>query len=202
MEETIKVISEAGKEAIAVVINKTTGDNHPEYERAVVLGTTEAIKEIAKSDVKEATRIYQQIKNTREQRDFLNFSRVLRKFASLVQTKPKEPPDESNDFFWNMFDYAKEVSHDQMQDLIAKILASEYNNPKTYSTHTLQVIKSTDAKILDDFSKLLGCNLKNRGILKDLFTSTETYISLGLNYSDFLNLQNIYLRVLPYHQFP
>lgn len=187
----IDVISEAGKEAITLVINKTTGDNHPEYEKAVIEGTAEAIKDLAKSDSSTAVRIYENIKAKREQRNFLNFSKVLHKFALLIKTKPKEVIADDNDFFWNTLEYAKEISHEEMQELIAKILASEYSSPKTYSLYTLQTMKSIDAMTLKDFIKILSLNLNDSGIFKEIFSDSETIRKLGLNYLDFLNLQNI-----------
>ena len=38
-----------------------------------------------------------------------------------------------NDFFWNTIEYAKTISNEEMQELVAKIIAGEYNEPGTYS---------------------------------------------------------------------
>ncbi len=42
-----------------------------------------------------------------------------------------------NDFFWNTIEHSKTVSNEDMQELIAKIIAGEYNEPGTYSMSTL-----------------------------------------------------------------
>jgi hypothetical protein len=190
-QKTLDIVTDAGKEAVSLVINKTTGDNHPEYEKAVISGTAEAIKELARSDTQTVVRIYESIKIKREQRDFFNLSKVLYKFATLIKIKPKEKIKDDNDFFWNIVEHAKSVSNEEMQDLIAKIIAGEYNNPDTYSMSTLNVLKSIDAKILNDFSLVLGISLSGIGIFKDSFSDIANMTELGVDYTSFLNLQNI-----------
>src|SRR3989344_8726296 len=116
-QKTIDVITDAGKEAVSLIINKTTGDNHPEYEKAVISGMSETIKDLAKADVNSAMKIYESIKIKREQRDFFNFSKVLHKLATFIKVKPKEKIKNDNDFFWNALEYSKNVSNEDMQEL-------------------------------------------------------------------------------------
>ena len=144
---------------------------------------------MAKSDVLTAERIYNQIKIKREQREFINFSRILNKIASFIKTKPSETLKDDNDFFWNTLEYSKQVSHEEMQNLIAKILAGEYNSPRTYSLATLETLKSVDSMVLKDFKKILSINLNDSGIFKEIFSNSVTIEKLHLNYLDFLNLQ-------------
>lgn len=170
----LDVINDIGKEAISIVINKTTGDNHPEYERAVVAGTAEAIKELAKSDTTTAIRVYESIKIKREQRDFFNFSKILHKFATLVKIKPKEEIRDDNDFFWNAIEHAKCVSSEGMQELIAKILAGEYITPGSYSMHTLQTLKMLGKNELELFEKICSLLINGDEIPQDIFSMPES----------------------------
>ncbi len=96
-----------------------------------------------------------------------------------------------NDFFWNTIEHAKTVSNEEMQDLIAKIIAGEYNNPTTYSMSTLYVLKSVDSQTLKNFVNILSISLTGIGIFKDLFLSLEDMNKFGVSYSSFLDLQDV-----------
>lgn len=172
-QKTLDVITNAGKEAVSLVISKTTGDNHPEYEKAVINGTAEAIKELAKSDIQTALRVYESIKIKREQRDFFNLSKILHRLATLVKIKPKEEIKDDNDFFWNTIEHAKSVSDDEMQELIAKIIAGEYNAPGTYSMSMLQIIKMLGKSELELFEKICCLLINGDQIPQDLFSLPE-----------------------------
>lgn len=169
-QKTLDVITNAGKEAVSLVINKTTGDNHPEYERAVISGTAEAIKELAKSDTETAVRVYESIKIKREQRDFFNLSKILHRFATLVKTKPEEEIRDDNDFFWNTIEHAKSVSSEEMQELVAKIIAGEYSTPGSYSLHTLQTLKMLGKDELELFEKICSLLINGDEIPQDIFS--------------------------------
>lgn len=191
-QNILDTITDAGKEAVSLVINKTTGDNHPEYEKAVISGTSEAIKELAKSDTQTAVRIYESIKIKREQRDFLNLSKVIYKFATLIKIKPKDKIKDDNDFFWNTIEHAKSVSNEEMQDLIAKILAGEYNTPETYSMSTLQILKSLDKKALDEYLKVLSVCLTTSGsVFESIYSTVENLKLFDLNFNSLRELQSL-----------
>lgn len=195
--KAIDVITDAGKEAVSLVINKTTGDNHPEYEKAVILGTAEAIKEFAKQDISTAVRVYESIKIKREQRDFFNLSKVLHVLATLVKTKPKEAVKDDNDFFWNTIEHAKTVSNEEMQELIAKIIAGEYNAPGTYSMSMLQIIKMLGKSELELFEKMCSLLINGEQIPQDLFYLNENakgfMNELAMDFSSLQLLQSLAL---------
>lgn len=174
LQTTLDVITDAGKEAVSLIINKTTGDNHPEYEKAVILGTAEAIKELAKFDISTAARVYESIKIKREQRDFFNFSKTLHRLGTLIKTKPKEVIKDDNDFFWNTIEYAKSVSNEEMQELIAKIIAGEYNKPGTYSMSTLQTIKMLGKNELELFERVCSLLVDVEQIPQELFSLPDS----------------------------
>lgn len=191
-QTTLDVITDAGKEAVSLIVSKATGDNHPEYEKAVISGTAEAIQELAKSDTQTAVRIYESIKIKREQRDFLNLSKVLHRFATLIKIKPKEKISDDNDFFWNTIEHTKSVSNEEMQEVIAKIIAGEYNNPETYSMSTLQILKSLDKKTLDEYAKVLSVCLTTSGaIFESIYSTIENLNLFSLNFDSLRELQGL-----------
>jgi len=54
-----------------------------------------------------------------------------------------------NDFFRNTVEHAKTISNEEVQELIAKIIAGEYNNPGSYSMSTLNCIKMLGKKEIE-----------------------------------------------------
>lgn len=100
-----------------------------------------------------------------------------------------------NDVFWGLIEHSKEISNEQMQDLIAKIIAGEYNAPGTYSMSTLQILKSLskdDLRLLAFFGSFY---LPDHGFFKSFFSMDKEAIKarteLKIDYSDFLELQNL-----------
>jgi hypothetical protein len=100
-----------------------------------------------------------------------------------------------NDFFWGIINHAKEVSNEDMQELIAKILAGEYNSPGTYSMSTLQILKSLGKSDLEKLSLLGVAYLPAHGFLRDFFSMDKDALNvgqeIGLDYGDFLEMQNL-----------
>lgn len=192
LPKTIGVVTDAGKEVVSLVVNQVTGDNHPEYQKAVISGTAEVLKELAKSDISNATRIYEKIKVRREKREFFNFSKILYKIATIVRTKPKEVVSDDNDFFWNTIEHAKSVSNEEMQELIAKILAGEYNAPGTYSMSTLQTLKMLGKNELELFEKVCCLIIDFYGVPANLFSDRLDLLKeLKIDFESLQTLQNL-----------
>ena len=61
--------------------------------------------------------------------------------AALITSSENKISDE-NDVFWGFLEHSKEISNEEMQRLIAKIIAGEYNSPGTYSMSALPQIFS------------------------------------------------------------
>lgn len=192
LPKTIGVVTDAGKEVVSLVVNQVTGDNHPEYQKAVISGTAEVLKELAKSDISNATRIYEKIKVRREKREFFNFSKILYKIATIVRTKPKEVVSDDNDFFWNTIEHAKSISNEEMQELIAKILAGEYNAPGTYSMSTLQTLKMLGKNELELFEKVCCLIIDFYGVPANLFSDRLDLLKeLKIDFESLQTLQNL-----------
>ena len=96
----------------------------------------------------------------------------------IDDSKPNEIRFE-NDFFWGMIEHAKEISNEEMQELIAKIIAGEYNRPGSYSMSTLQSIKMLGKEELELFETIACLLINGESIPKNIF-------SLPDNAKDFL----------------
>lgn len=97
----------------------------------------------------------------------MQYIEYMRNTENLIETAvksskyidPNKPNDikMDNDFFWNTIEYAKTVSSDEIQELVAKIIAGEYNEPGKYSMSTLQILKMLGKNELELFEKM--CSL-------------------------------------------
>lgn len=90
----------------------------------------------------------------------------------IDSSKPSEVGIE-NDVFWGFIDHAKGISNDEMQELIAKIIAGEYNAPGTYSMSMLQIIKMLGKSELELFEKMCSLLINGDQIPQDLFSLPE-----------------------------
>lgn len=124
----------------------------------------------------------------------------LRNITNLIDTAVKsakyiepEKPNEikmDNDFFWNAIEHSKTVSNEEMQELIAKIIAGEYNSPETYSISTLQVIKMLDKNSLKLFEKICCLLIADGQLPADLFSGKHNLENfMEDNQVDFKKLQ-------------
>lgn len=124
-----------------------------------------------------------------------NLINICTKAAKYINSQAENNMDIDNDVFWGLIDHAKTISSDEMQDLIAKVLAGEYNTPGTYSMSTLQILKSLGKDELEKFAFMASFYLPEQGFIKDFFTMTKESIAVrkevGLRYNDFLEMQNL-----------
>ena len=127
------------------------------------------------------------------ERQYTNQGNVLLKASSMVTNENKMSSD--NDVFWGLLEHAKEISSEEVQDIIAKIIAGEYNKPGTYSMSTLQILKSLGKKELEDFEKFGSLLVGGNQFQKTFFDHGEPQSSVrksqGFNYSVFIELQNL-----------
>jgi len=141
--------------------------------------------------VKEATRDFiVKSEIIKIQREYKNWGKTMSLAAPYI-TSEENKIKEENDFFWNILEHSKSISNEEMQILISKIIAGEYNNPETYSMSTLQVLKSIDGKLLNNFSKILGVWLVGIGVFQDIFSNIEDMKKLEISFGQLLELQNI-----------
>jgi len=100
-----------------------------------------------------------------------------------------------NDFFWNTIEHAKTVSNDEMQELVAKIIAGEYNKPGTYSMSTLQTLKMLGKNELELFEKICSLCVNNHQIPKNVFALPENLMpiidAIGIDFGSLQALQNL-----------
>lgn len=94
----------------------------------------------------------------KEQKRQKNIESITQKAALNLEgesTVSEEPVNE--DWTTRFFDYAEDISNDEMQELWGKILAGEIKQPKSYSLRTLDIIRNLsedEAKVFMKFASL------------------------------------------------
>lgn len=135
-----------------------------------------------------------EIETAKAYRQYSNLGLTIQKATKHIET-PTDTIKDDNDVFWGLLEHAKEISNEQMQDLIAKIIAGEYNNPETYSISTLQVLKSLGKKEIEVFENMCSLLLSDGKLLKSLFTgekeTKELMYKLKLNFGELQMLQGL-----------
>lgn len=126
-------------------------------------------------------------------------------YENLYNTLTKTVPKIDLNSEWNididkmkrLKDLSKEFSSDEMQDIIAWILAWEYNKPWSYSLKTMEVVKNLTKYDIELFRKFCWIvidwdfyfwnffNQKNHNLLK--------LIDKGIDYNNYLYLQELWL---------
>lgn len=133
----------------------------------------------------------------------MQYIEYMRNTENLIDTAVKSSkyidPNKSNDikmdndFFWNTIEHAKTVSNDEMQELVAKIIAGEYNQPGTYSMSTLQTLKMLGKNELELFERICSLCIDDYQIPQNVFSLPENLRAiinpLGIDFGSLQALQ-------------
>lgn len=129
-----------------------------------------------------------------------NLISTAEKSAKYIDPNKQNEIKMDNDFFWNTIEYAKTVSSDEMQELVAKIIAGEYIEPGSYSISTLQTLKMLGRSDLELFENVGSLLLSSSDIPSSLFSKTQaensTLDRLNIAFQDLQELQSFGL-ILP-----
>ncbi len=117
------------------------------------------------------------------------------KASKYIDPKKEKIIEADNDIFWGLIEHSKLVSNNEMQELIAKILAGEYNSPGTYSMSILERLKSLGKEELENFSNILNAFIPKHGFIKEFFSMSkealETRVKMNIDCEIFLEMQNL-----------
>ena len=135
----------------------------------------------------------------------MQYIKYLRQNTNLIDIAVKSSkyidpnrPNEielDNDFFWNIIEHAKTISKEEVQELIAKIIAGEYNKPGTYSMGTLQTLKMLGKQELELFEKMCSLCVDKSMIPSEVFSIPESvrpiFKYLNIDFASLLTLQSL-----------
>ncbi|MBI5913112.1 DUF2806 domain-containing protein [Candidatus Azambacteria bacterium] len=114
--------------------------------------------------------------------------------ASIVKKSSLEdvanPNNLEKDWFLKWMDISQEVSRDEMQDILAKILRGEVQRPGAFSARTLEVVRSLGLRELEIFRKFIALANYNACVLtlgKSILTEF-VFDKYDISYNDFLTV--------------
>ena len=124
-----------------------------------------------------------------------NLINIGAKATEYIDSSKENEIKFENDFFWGIIEHAKEISNEEMQELIAKIIAGEYNKPGSYSMSTLQSIKMLGKDELELFETIACLLINYDSIPKDIFSLPESikdlFKKLKIDFGRFQLLQSL-----------
>ncbi len=141
--------------------------------------------------IEERTQKRIEFKEQKRQKNIENITQKAAESLEQESTISDEPVDE--DWISRFFDYAEDISNEEMQELWSRILAGEIKKPKSYSLRTLDILRNIskdEAKVFLKFAKLsifsngesFILNFKKEKLLKEKYQ---------LNYKDRLLLEEL-----------
>lgn len=112
--------------------------------------------------------------------------------ATKDELKGKTVSDEPVEKDWTMrfLDIAQGISREDMQKILAKILAGEIQKPGNFSYQTLEVIKFLSQKDLQKFLRFVAIST-DIGVIKLESGGKESLEKYGLTFNDYLELSSI-----------
>lgn len=130
----------------------------------------------------------------KEQKRQKNIESITQKAALNLEgetTVSDEPVNE--DWTTRFFDYAEDISNDEMQELWGKILAGEIKQPKSYSLRTLDIIRNLSEDEAKVFMKFASLAINSGGTSFILNFNNEKLLEekYQLNFKDRLLLEEL-----------
>lgn len=185
-----KPLSKAANKFVDYVITRSTGKSIKVFEAE---GDIEADKVRSKWELLEKP-FWLQAEALKMNRQYDNFANTLIMASPLINA-PENKVARDNDVFWGLLEHSKEISNNEMQELIAKIIAGEYNSPGTYSMSTLQTIKMLGKKELILLETIGTLIINGDQIPQVLFSLPDNAIAfmkeIGVDFGSLQTLQSL-----------
>lgn len=121
-------------------------------------------------EAKEKGLAIQYVSSFRESTNLINMGT---RAAKYIKSSKISAGEFNNDVFWGFLDHAKSISNEEMQELIAKIIAGEYNVPGTYSMSMLQAIKMLGKSEIELFETMCSLLINRNQIPRSLFIQPD-----------------------------
>lgn len=181
----IKVISEAIK------------DNQQDLGKIVFDQTKLSLMSLDSSSIKQELPIDQRAQQRldyQEQNRQRNIENITQKAAENLKSEKKvseEPVDK--DWTTRFFNYAEDISNEEMQELWGRVLAGEIKKPKSYSLRTLDLLRNLSKDEAETFLKFASLAIQTTGTSFILNFKSEKLLEekYGLNFKDRLLMEEL-----------
>ena len=192
-EMKVKVISDVTK-SFCNVVGKIIEPHG--LDKAILNSNVGIIEEISKSshlnplDKAAIINNYKQII-----KEYKNCEEVIEKAKAFLSLKA-DPKKVDEDWFTFFFDKVKLISNENVQEMWAKILAGEVNQPGKFSKsliHSLSVIDDSQARVFCNISRYCMHEKNSENIHPIIFiaSNVDTYKALGIDFESLIELQNL-----------
>lgn len=130
----------------------------------------------------------------KEQKRQKNIENITQKAAENLEFETnvsEEPVDE--DWTTRFFNYAEDISNEEMQVLWGRILAGEIKKPKSYSLRTLDILRNLSKEEAQVFMKFASLSIISSGVSFILNFKNEKILEekYKLNFNDRLLLEEL-----------
>ncbi len=195
LEEPLKKLVETVSEGIGVVGNhffefdvakiKRIGNVQAEVDKKRIIANAEA-QEKAVDILSRAEKRFALEQYNKQ----INFENILVKTREDLKGKLVSEDPVERDWTMKFLDIAQNVSREEIQNVLAKILSGEIQKPGSYSYQTLEIIKYFSRKDLQIFLKFVAISTEI-GVIKLHGNSNDSLTNYGLSFTDYLDLSSI-----------
>lgn len=166
-----------------------------ESEAAIISAKAEAAADIIKTESEiEITDLHRRAAQrwiNEEAKRQKNMEDIIDKAEPHLNEEAK-PNAMEDDWVANFFDKGRIVSDSEMQNLWARVLAGEANNPGTYSKRTVNLLSDFDKSDAELFTQLCGFGWRFRDVVPLIFDEhAEIYNRHGINFNNLNHLESI-----------
>ncbi|MCP6726636.1 MAG: DUF2806 domain-containing protein [Patescibacteria group bacterium] len=120
----------------------------------------------------------------------INLENIFVRTREDLEGKKVSKGPVEKDWIMRFLDISQNISREDLQDLLSKILSGEIQKPKTYSHQTLEVIKYISKRDLEKFFKFIAIST-NTGIIKIYGNDQKSLEKYGFQFQDYLDLSSI-----------
>ena len=196
MNEFLNLPSGAANSLIKKVSKFIGGVAKPYQIVRVEKAKAKASKIKAESDI-EIDELYQRAENRRIEEDV----RQQKNMESVVNraiphlNENSDPSGMDDDWINNLFNKCRTASNEEMQELWARILAGEANNPNTFSKRTVNLVMDLDKGDAELFRTLCRFRWIIDGVVVPVVTNmkTDIYQKYGITFESLSHLESINL---------
>ncbi|MBD2075083.1 DUF2806 domain-containing protein [Phormidium sp. FACHB-592] len=165
----------------------------PYYIRQIARAEADAdrIKSVAQIEITELQQRALQRFVFEEAKKQANIEAIATKALPYLK-EDANPNNVEDDWITNFFDKSRLISDEQMQEIWAKLLAGEANNPGSYSKRTIDLLSSLDKADALLFNTLCGfCCLLDEIFLLIYNEGDPIYVNSGVNFNALNHLDDI-----------
>lgn len=196
LEKPLTKLVETVSEGLGVVGNdifkfdakkiKRIGEAEAEVEKRKIISNAEAKNE-AQDILQRANNRFILEQYTKQ----TNLENIVFKSQGLLKGQSVDDNPVDKDWISRFLGIAQDVSREDMQNILARILADEVKQPTTYSLRTLETVKNLTSKDLVAFKKFVALSLSGSSfaIIKNM--RRETLEKYDLAFNDYIELTDI-----------